>query len=60
MLGIAGISLQAGSQSAMASLWEVDDEAITQIITKFYQGLRTGLSRAKALQAAQKHGLRTP
>jgi len=57
-LGIAGISLQAGSQSAMASLWEVDDEAITQIITKFYQGLRTGLSRAKALQAAQKTWLK--
>lgn len=53
-LGIAGISIQAGSQSAMASLWQVDDQATAQIITQFYQSLRGGLSRAKALQTAQK------
>ncbi|MBR8839465.1 MAG: CHAT domain-containing protein [Stigonema ocellatum SAG 48.90 = DSM 106950] len=53
-LGIAGISLEAGSQSAVASLWQVDDKATAQIITKFYQGLREGLSKAQALQAAQK------
>ncbi len=53
-LGIAGISLEAGSQSAVASLWKVDDEATAQIITKFYQGLREGLSKAEALQTAQK------
>ena len=53
-LGIAGISLQAGSQSAMASLWEVDDQATAQLIVHFYQGLREGMSRAKALQNAQK------
>lgn len=53
-LGIAGISLQAGSQSAMASLWQVDDEATAQLVSKFYQGLRGGLSRAQALQVTQK------
>lgn len=57
-LGIAGISIQAGAQSTMASLWEVDDEATAKLITKFYQGLRGGLSRASALQAAQKTWLK--
>lgn len=53
-LGIAGIALQAGVQSAVASLWQVDDEATTQLITKFYQSLREGLSKAEALQTTQK------
>ena len=52
-LGIAGISLQAGAKSAIASLWQVDDLATADIITKFYQNLRNGTSRAKALQQAQ-------
>ncbi len=53
-LGIAGISLQAGARSTVASLWQVDDQATAQLITHFYQALRQGMSRAKALQAAQK------
>lgn len=53
-LGIAGISLQAGARSAVASLWQVDDQSTAQLITRFYQDLQRGLSRAKALQAAQK------
>lgn len=53
-LGIAGISLQAGARSAVASLWQVDDAATAQLITHFYQALKQGMSRAKALQTAQK------
>ena len=53
-LGIAGIALQAGVQSAVASLWQVDDEATTQLVAKFYQSLRGGLSKAEALQTTQK------
>ncbi len=52
-LGLAGISLQAGAQSAIASLWKVDDAATVQLIAKFYQSWQGGLSKAKALQAAQ-------
>ncbi len=52
-LGIAGIALQAGARSAIASLWQVDDRSTATLITHFYQGLRQGLSRAKALQQAQ-------
>ncbi|XGV98486.1 MAG: CHAT domain-containing protein [Leptolyngbya sp. BL-A-14] len=53
-LGIAGISLQAGARSTVASLWQVDDEATAQLITHFYAALKQGLSRAKALQTVQK------
>ena len=56
-LGLAGISLQAGARSTVASLWQVDDQATAQLITHFYQALKQGMSRAKALQAAQKHWL---
>lgn len=52
-LGLAGISIQAGAKSAIASLWKVDDAATVQLISKFYQSWRGGLQKAKALQAAQ-------
>jgi CHAT domain-containing protein len=53
-LGIAGISLQAGAKSAIASLWQVDDEATAELISQFYQNLSQGMGRARALQVAQK------
>ncbi len=53
-LGIAGISLQAGAKSAIASLWQVDDQATADLIAQFYQNLNQGMGRAKALQVAQK------
>ncbi len=56
-LGLAGISLQAGARSAVASLWQVDDQATSTLITDFYRALQTGQSRAKALQHAQIHWL---
>ncbi|MEH2358480.1 CHAT domain-containing protein [Nostoc sp.] len=52
-LGLAGIAIQAGSESAMASLWKIDDTATAQLIAKFYQSWHSGLSKAKALQATQ-------
>jgi CHAT domain-containing protein len=56
-LGIAGISLQAGAKSAIASLWQVDDQATAELIAQFYQNLGQGMGRAKALQVAQKSWL---
>jgi CHAT domain-containing protein len=60
-LGLAGIALKAGARSALASLWFVEDEATTQLISEFYQQLhRNQISKAKALQNAQKHLLAQP
>jgi CHAT domain-containing protein len=56
-LGIAGLSIQAGTKSAIASLWQVDDQSTAELITQFYQNLNQGMGRAKALQAAQKNWL---
>jgi len=51
-LGLAGSSLKAGSKSAIASLWFVDDEATAILIDKFYQYLQSN-SKALALRKAK-------
>lgn len=54
-LGLAGVALQAGAKSALASLWQVSDESTSILSTQFYDNLvNSGISKAKALQAAQK------
>ncbi len=52
-LGLAGVAVQAGVRSALASLWAVDDESTSILIAEFYRQLKTGMSKAQALQAAQ-------
>ncbi|WP_199326155.1 CHAT domain-containing protein [Nostoc parmelioides] len=53
-LGLAGVALQAGTKSALASLWSVDDDSTANLIAEFYDKLRnSGMSKAQALQAAQ-------
>ena len=53
-LGLAGVALRAGVKSAVASLWQVDDEATPAVIIEFYRQLQNpNLSKAKALQQAQ-------
>lgn len=53
-LGLAGVALQAGAKSALASLWSVNDESTASLVTEFYNQLRnSGMSKAQALQAAQ-------
>lgn len=53
-LGLAGVAIKAGARSALATLWSVNDEATTVLISEFYRHLQDGsLSRAAALQQAQ-------
>jgi CHAT domain-containing protein len=60
-LGLAGVAIQAGARSALATVWQVADEAAAVLMTTFYQRLQTpGVSRARALQQAQVHLLRQP
>ena len=52
--GLAGVAIQSGAQSALASLWRVNDRAATQLVSKFYAELSGGeSSRAEALRRAQ-------
>jgi CHAT domain-containing protein len=53
-LGFAGVALQAGARSAIATLWRVADEATAVLMQTLYQHLHTpGVSRAQALRQAQ-------
>lgn len=60
-LGLAGVAIQAGARSALATLWLVDDEAAAVAMEAFYRHLQTpGTSRARALQQAQMTLLKDP
>lgn len=53
-LGLAGVAVQAGAKSALASLWYIDDQATAQLMSSFYQGLKSGgYTKAQALRQAQ-------
>lgn len=52
-LGLAGIAIQSGARSAVATLWSVNDMATGRLIERFYRELAAGRSRAEALRAAQ-------
>lgn len=53
-LGLAGIAVKAGARSALATLWFVNDEATSILVTEFYrQLLHSEVSKAQALRLAQ-------
>ncbi|BBD62923.1 tetratricopeptide domain-containing protein (plasmid) [Nostoc sp. HK-01] len=52
-LGIAGVAVQAGARSTLASLWLVEAKSTVLLMQKFYLGLNNGLTKAEALRQAQ-------
>jgi len=52
-LGFAGLGVQAGVKSALASLWFVNDEGTMALMTNFYEELRKAPIKAEALRRAQ-------
>lgn len=53
-LGLGGVAVKAGARSALATLWYINDQASSILITDFYGDLKEpGVSKAKALQQAQ-------
>ncbi|MDH3602447.1 MAG: CHAT domain-containing protein, partial [Candidatus Tectomicrobia bacterium] len=60
-LGLAGVAIQSGARSALATLWKVNDAATAMLMQAFYQHLSMpGMSRARALQQAQLKLLEMP
>ena len=60
-LGLAGVALQAGARSALATLWPVADDAAAVGMAAFYRHLQgPETSRARALQQAQQALLQDP
>ena len=53
-LGLAGIAIKSGARSALATLWQIDDRATSELVAEFYRQLRNpAISRAIALKRAQ-------
>jgi CHAT domain-containing protein/Tfp pilus assembly protein PilF len=60
-LGLAGMAIKAGARSALATLWNINDEASVGLVVDFYRELKdTSISRATALQQAQIKMLENP
>ncbi|MDE5090538.1 MAG: CHAT domain-containing protein, partial [Trichodesmium sp. St18_bin3_1_1] len=57
-LGFAGLAVQAGVKSALASLWYVSDAGTLALMTEFYQHLSKRPIKAEALRKAQLAMLR--
>jgi len=54
-LGLGGVAVKAGAQSALGALWSVSDRASAQLIGEFYRRLQEpSTNKAEALQAAQR------
>ena len=59
-LGLAGVALKAGARSALATLWQISDEATVLIIGQFYeQSTLEHHSKAQALRIAQTDLIRS-
>ncbi|MBT9315777.1 CHAT domain-containing protein [Leptothoe spongobia] len=62
-LGLAGVAIQAGARSTIASLWFVDDQSTAALMTRLYEILGNPtkqLTRAEVLRQAQLDLLHTP
>ena len=60
-LGLAGIAIRSGARSTIASLWKVEDRAISRFSELFYDLLsREGLTYGQALRQAQVQLMQDP
>ena len=60
-LGFSGAAVQAGARSVLGSLWLVQDEATSVLLSTFYEALtEMGVSRADAMRRAQRRLIDDP
>ncbi|PSB48491.1 CHAT domain-containing protein [Cyanosarcina cf. burmensis CCALA 770] len=60
VLGLAGVSVQSGARSTLATLWFVDAKSTAQLMGEFYRNLKLGKPKAEALQQAQLSLIKDP
>jgi CHAT domain-containing protein len=55
-LGLAGLAIKAGARSALATLWFINDESSSLLVSEFYRHLKATPTptKAEALQRAQQ------
>ena len=51
--GFAGLAVNVGVQTALASLWSISDEGTLGLMSEFYRALEQPLTRSAALRQAQ-------
>ena len=51
--GFAGLAMQAGVKSALASLWTISDAGTVVLMSEFYQELKSTTIKSEALRKAQ-------
>ncbi|MBD2075836.1 CHAT domain-containing protein [Phormidium sp. FACHB-592] len=60
-LGLAGVAVQAGARSTIASLWSLDDESGARFMSQLYRQLvNAKVSKAEAVRQSQLALLRDP
>jgi len=60
-LGLAGLAIQSGVHSTLATLWQVSDESTVKLMGQFYKNLnQPGVSKAQKLHRAQQALLKEP
>lgn len=60
-LGLAGVAVRAGARSTLGSLWQVNDEATSLLMSNFYQELaQANSTKVEALRQAQLSLLNNP
>ncbi len=60
-LGLAGVAVQAGTRSTVATLWSIDDESSSLFMETFYAALsQSGITKAEALRQTQLKLLKDP
>jgi len=54
LLGLSGVTVQAGVRSTLGTLWNVDDRSTAELMKRFYQELlKPDVTKAEALRRAQ-------
>ncbi|NJN08148.1 MAG: CHAT domain-containing protein [Richelia sp. RM1_1_1] len=59
-LGLAGVAVQSGARSTVATLWNVDDEKTKELMVEFFKQLSKNptITKAEAIKRAQLHLLK--
>jgi len=58
ILSLARGFLYSGSQSVVMSMWEIEDKSGTEIIKMFYENLKNGSTKSKALRKSRSDYLK--
>jgi CHAT domain-containing protein len=60
LIGLSTAFLYSGSEAVIVSLWKVDDQATSLLMTAFYEGLSKGLTISHSMALAQRKLMAIP